>query len=82
MDQCGEKFQTELEITSLLSKIRDSHQMLKYIKTLRQHEILKFNSERVIQLSDGSASSSSSSSDEPFSDKVISESDKDRDKEV
>jgi len=31
LDSCEEKFSGELEITSLLRKIRDSHDMLKFM---------------------------------------------------
>mmetsp|Transcript_14830 Transcript_14830/g.22996 ORF Transcript_14830/g.22996 Transcript_14830/m.22996 type:complete len:457 (-) Transcript_14830:84-1454(-) len=50
LTKCEDKFTEELEITTLLSKIRDSYDMLRHLQTDEQKQLLKFNQDRVIDL--------------------------------
>ena len=52
LQQCEDKFTDELELTNLLTKIRDSYDMIKNLRTEEQKELLKYNEERVIDIED------------------------------
>mmetsp|Transcript_21783 Transcript_21783/g.33661 ORF Transcript_21783/g.33661 Transcript_21783/m.33661 type:complete len:123 (+) Transcript_21783:2740-3108(+) len=48
LEQCEEKFNEELEITNLLSKIRDTHDMTRHLKNEAMTDVLKYSKARII----------------------------------
>ena len=56
LEKCEEKFNSELEITTILGKIRDSHDMLKNLQDKKFQTLLKYGKDRIINLDSGSNS--------------------------
>jgi hypothetical protein len=46
-----ERISQELDVETLLKKVRDSHDMIKYLASKKQMELLGYNKKRVIQSS-------------------------------
>ena len=51
-EKCEEKLSDELEVTNLLQKVRDSYSILRNLHSTIDRELLSFNRDRVISLSD------------------------------
>ena len=52
LEKCNDKFAKELDVLTLLGKVRDSYGMLKFFKGKEHNELLKFNTDRTIVMSD------------------------------
>ena len=52
LEKCEQKFNSELEITALLGKIRDSYDMLKNLQDKKSQSLLKYGKESIINLDD------------------------------
>ena len=64
LDKCEDTYVNELEIRSLLSKIRDTHAMVSNLQTRKHRELLKYTKDRVINIDSSSSDNPSSSSSE------------------
>jgi len=63
LDKCNDKFAKELDVLTLLGKIRDSYGMLKFFKGKEHNELLKFNKDRTVVMSDSESEEPQSNSD-------------------
>ena len=74
LEKCEEKFNSELEITTLLGKIRDSHDMLKNLQDKKFQTLLKYGKDRIINLDDSGSNSDpdkENASDEDMHDEYL-----------
>ena len=58
LDKCNDTFAKELDILTILGKIRDSYSMLKYFKGKQHDKLLQFNADRTVELSASDGSNS------------------------
>jgi len=63
LNKCNDKFAKELDVLALLGKIRDSYGMLKFFKSKEHNELLKFNKDRTVVMSDSESEEPQSNSD-------------------
>ena len=68
MEKVGDKFVKELDVNDLLTRVRTSYEIIHNLMSSKKKELLKFNKDRVINLTErsdtDSSDSSSSSSDD------------------
>jgi len=70
LKRCKEKITDELELSTILTKIRDAHDMFNYLKTPQQELLLTYSKDRIIKIGKESKFFSDSeyetSSDDPL----------------
>jgi hypothetical protein len=66
MEKCEDKYANEMEVTNLLTKVRDTFAMVGNLQTKQQKELLKYSKDRVIKVDTSSSSGFFTSSDFSF----------------
>ena len=57
LDKCADRFANELEVTSILKQIRETHGMIGNLLTKDQRELLKYSRDRYVNIQSCSSSS-------------------------
>lgn len=57
LDKCADRFANELEVTSILQQIRETHGMIGNLLSKEQKELLKFSRDRYVNIQSCSSSS-------------------------
>jgi hypothetical protein len=80
MERCQDKYAQEIEITSLVNKIRDAHSMISGLQTKEQKQLLKYTKDRIIDLEEKSSSEdwTDSTSEEEINDGDLTKVKKDK----
>ena len=56
ISNCQDKWSEELDVINLLKKVRDSHVMLKNLKSKENKALIKYSKDRIVGISDDSSS--------------------------
>lgn len=63
LEKCNDKFAQDLDVLTLLSKIKDTYGMLEHFKSKEHREFLKYNKDRTIIMSESDVSGDASNDD-------------------
>jgi hypothetical protein len=50
LEKCSDRFANELEVTSILQQIRETHGMIGNLLTKEQRELLKYSRDRYVNI--------------------------------